>query len=197
MQSKLGIPTIATGDIFREIAKRKTKLATTVKENMSKGELVPDDITIKVLKERLVRKSCEKGFILDGYPRNINQAQALEKFAKIDAIVQLVVPEWISVERLSSRRICKNCGEVYNLRFLKPRRPGVCDKCGGELYQRIDDTPKVIKERLKVYERQTQPLLEYYKGKVPFVEFECENVEIPPEVAVAEILKGLERYNLS
>ena len=197
MQSKLSIPAIATGDIFREIAKRKTKLATTVKENMSKGELVPDDITIKVLKERLVRKSCEKGFILDGYPRNINQAQALEKFAKIDAIVQLVVPEWISVERLSSRRICKKCGEVYNLRFLKPRRPGVCDKCGGELYQRIDDTPKVIKERLKVYERQTQPLLEYYKDKVPFVEFECENVEIPPEVAVAEILKGLERYNLS
>jgi len=197
LQSKLSIPAIATGDIFREIAKRKTKLATTVKENMSKGELVPDDITIKVLKERLVRKSCEKGFILDGYPRNINQAQALEKFAKIDAIVQLVVPEWISVERLSSRRICKKCGEVYNLRFLKPSRPGVCDKCGGELYQRIDDTPKVIKERLKVYERQTQPLLEYYKGKVPFVEFECENVEIPPEVAVAEILKRLERHNLS
>ena len=197
MQSKLSIPAIATGDIFREIAKRKTKLAMTVKENMSKGELVPDDITIRVLKERLVRKSCEKGFILDGYPRNINQAQALEKFAKIDAIVQLVVPEWISVERLSSRRICKKCGEVYNLRFLKPRRPGVCDKCGGELYQRIDDTPKVIKERLKVYERQTQPLLEYYKGKVPFVEFECENVEIPPEVAVAEILKRLERHNLS
>lgn len=197
MQSKLGIPAIATGDIFREITKKVTKVAKTVKEYMSKGELVPDNITIKVLKERLVRKGCEKGFILDGYPRNINQAQALSKFAKIDAIVQLVVPEWISVERLSSRRICKNCGEVYNLRFLKPKRPGVCDKCGGELYQRIDDTPKVIKERLKVYERQTQPLLEYYKGKVPFVKFKCENVEIPPEVAVAEILKGLERLNLS
>jgi adenylate kinase len=197
LQSKLDIPAIATGDIFRELAKKETELAMTVKEYMSKGELVPDDITIKVLKKRIARDDCKKGFILDGYPRTIKQAQALDNFAKIDAIIQLIVPEWISVERLSSRRICRNCGEVYNLMFLKPKKHGVCDKCGGKLYQRIDDTPKVIKERLKVYERQTQPLLEYYKGKVSFVKFKCESIDIPPQVAVAEILKGLEKLNFS
>jgi len=121
----------------------------------------------------------------------------LGNVAKIDAVVHLLVPEWVIVERLSSRRICKNCGAVYNIRFLKPRKEGVCDKCGGELYQRIDDTPKVIKDRLRIYEKQTRPLLEYYEGKVPFVEFKCESVETPPEVAVTEIVKGLKKLNLA
>lgn len=174
----------------------ETKLGKTVKEYMSKGELVPDNIVIEVLKERLAREDCRKGFILDGYPRTIEQAEALDKIAKVDAIIRLIVPEWIIVERLSNRRICKNCGEVYNLRYLKPKKPGVCDKCDGELYQRIDDTPKVIKERLGVYERQTKPLLGYYKGMVPFVEFKCEKIDIPPEVAVVEILESLRKLHL-
>ncbi len=164
---------------------------------MSKGELVPDNIVIEVLKKRLAKDDCKKGVILDGYPRTVDQAKALENFTEIDVIIRLIVPEWVIVERLSSRRICKNCGAVYNIRFLKPKKEGICDKCGGELYQRIDDTPKVIKERLKIYEKQTQPLLEYYRGKVPFVEFKCESVDIPPEVAVAEILKRLEKLILS
>lgn len=195
LQSKLGIPAIATGDILREIVKEETKLSRKVKEYMSKGELVPDNIIVEVLKERLVKNDCKKGFILDGYPRTIEQAEVLGTFVKIDAIIRLLVPEWIIVERLSSRRICRNCGEVYNIQFLKPKKPGICDKCGGELYQRIDDTPRVIKERLKVYERQTKPLLEYYKGKVPFTEFKCESIDIPPEIAVAEILKGLQELD--
>lgn len=197
LQLKLGIPAIAIGDIFREMVKEKTPLSEKIKKFMSNGELVSDDIVIEVLKERLGKGDCRKGFILDGYPRTIEQAKALDNFTEIDAIVHLLVPEWIIIERLSSRRICRNCGAVYNLRFLKPKKEGICDKCGGELYQRIDDTPKVIKERLKVYERQTQPLLKYYKGKVPFVEFKCESIDLPPDVAVAEILKGLEKLNLS
>ncbi len=196
LQSKLGIPAIATGDIFRKIVKEETKLSDKVKGYITRGELVPDNIVIKVLNERLARDDCKKGFILDGYPRTIGQAEALNSLAKIDAVIHLLVPERIIIERLSSRRICRNCGEVYNIRFLKPKKEGVCDKCGGELYQRIDDTPKVIKERLKVYERQSQPLLEYYKGKIPFVEFKCEDIDVPPEVAVAEILKGLKKQNL-
>jgi adenylate kinase len=179
------------------MVKEKLPLSEKIKKYMSNGELVSDDIVIEVLKERLDKDDCRKGFILDGYPRTIEQAKALDNFAKIDAIIHLLVPEWIIIKRLSSRRICRNCGAVYNLRFLKPKKEGICDKCGGELYQRIDDTPKVIKERLKVYERQTQPLLEYYKGKVPFVEFKCETIDLPPDVAVAEILKGLKKLNLS
>lgn len=197
LHAKLSIPAVATGAIFREMKKEETTLGEEIRKYVSNGKLVPDKIAIGVLRERIAKEDCRNGFILDGYPRTIEQAKALDDFAKIDAIIRLLVPEWIIIERLSSRRICKSCGEVYNIRFLKPKREGKCDKCGGELYQRIDDTSEVIKERLKVYERQTQPLLEYYEGKVPFVEFKCESVNLPPEVAVMEILKGLKKLNLS
>jgi adenylate kinase len=196
LQLKLGIPAIATGDLMREIVKRKTELAKTVKEYMSRGELVPDNIVIEALSERIARDDCERGFILDGFPRTIEQARALSRITNVDAVIILSVPEWLIVERLSSRRICKNCGEVYNILYLKPKKEGVCDKCGGELYQRIDDTPKVIKERLQVYERQTQPLLEYYCDKAPFVEFKCDRLDTSPEVAVEEILKKLAKLKL-
>jgi adenylate kinase len=112
----------------------------------------------------------------------------------IDLIIQLSVPEAIIVERLSTRRICKSCGEVYNVRYLKPKVDGVCDKCGGVLYQRSDDTPRVIRERIRVYERQTQPILEYYKRKgVRFVEFRTESIDMPPETAVEAIVKDLKK----
>jgi adenylate kinase len=135
---------------------------------------------------------------LDGYPRNLDQAKFLENLAKIDVIIQLIVPEWIIIERLSARRICKNCGEVYNLRYLKPKVDMICDKCGGSLYQRPDDTPEVIKKRIQVYEQQTQPILEYYREKgIPFVGFKTESLEMPPEVAVEEIFKGLKNLKLA
>lgn len=196
LQLKLGLPAIATGDLLREIVRKKSKLARTVKEYMSKGELVPDAIVIEVLKERLARDDCEEGFILDGFPRTIDQAKALDNVTRIDAVINLTVPEWLIIERLSSRRICKKCGDVYNTLYLKPKKEGICDKCGGELYQRIDDTPEVVKERLKVYERQTEPLIEYYSGKVSLVEFKCERLDMPPEIAVEEILKKLGKLNL-
>ncbi|MEM3553909.1 MAG: nucleoside monophosphate kinase, partial [Candidatus Bathyarchaeia archaeon] len=136
--------------------------------------------------------------ILDGYPRTTEQAKALGEIAKIDAIIHLIVPDWIIIERLSSRRICKNCGAIYNLLFLKPKNDMVCDHCGGPLYQRSDDKPEVVKQRIEVYEKQTQPLLDYYREKrVPFVEVKCEKLETPPEVIVQEILKGLKRLGLA
>jgi adenylate kinase len=193
LEPTLGIKAIAMGDIFREAIKQGTPLGKKVEKYLNSGQLVPDDTVIEVLKERTSRKDCEKGFILDGFPRTIEQAKALAKIAKIDAIINLQVPDWIIIERLSSRRICKNCGAVYNIHFLKPKTEGICDKCGGPLYQRQDDTEKVIKERIKVYEKQTQPLIQYYKGKVPFVNFECKTLDIPPENAVAHILNGLRK----
>jgi adenylate kinase len=193
LQSKLAVDVIATGDVFREILKEDTSLGKKVKGYVEKGLLVPDDVVLEVLKERLARIPEGKGFILDGYPRTLEQAKALEKIVKVNVVIQLIVPDWIIVERLSTRRICKNCGEVYNIRYLKPKKDMICDKCGGTLYQRPDDTAEVIKKRIKVYEEQTQPILQYYKKKdVTFVEFKTESLETPPEVAVEQILKGLD-----
>jgi len=198
LKDKLNVEVIATGDIFREMIKENTSLGGRVKAYVESGLLVPDDVTFDVLKESLAKIPKGKGFILDGYPRTVEQAKALDRIANIDAIIHLTVPEWIIVERLSSRRICQNCGAIYNLLFLKPEKDMVCDKCGGPLYQRSDDTPEVIKKRIEVYEKQTQPLLEYYRAKkVPFVEVKCEKLETPPEVIVEEILKGLKRLNLA
>lgn len=197
LQTKLGLDVIAMGDIFREIMKEDTPLGRKVKGFVEKGQLVPDDVVIEVLKQRLARSSSMKGFILDGYPRTIEQAKALDALVKIDGVIQLTVPDWIIIERLSSRRICKNCGEVYNVRFLKSKVEGICDKCGGQLYQRTDDTAQVIKDRIGVYERQTEPIMQHYKEKkVPFVEFNCESLDLPPEVAVESIVKQLKRSRL-
>jgi adenylate kinase len=183
---------------MREIMEEDTPLGKKVKGFVEKGQLVPDDVVIQVLQQRLAKSSSKKGFILDGFPRTIEQAKALGKLVKIDGVIQLTVPDWIIIERLSSRRICKKCGEVYNIRFLKPKVEGICDKCGGQLYQRSDDTPEVIKDRIGVYERQTEPILQYYKEKkVPFVEFKCESLDLPPEVAVESILKQLKQVRLA
>jgi len=198
LQGKLGVDVIAMGDIFREIMKEDTPLGKKVKGFVEKGQLVPDDVVIEVLKQRLSKVSSSKGFILDGFPRTIDQAKALEKIAQIGAVILLAVPDWIIIERLSTRRICKNCGEVYNVRYLKPKVEGVCDKCGGQLYQRSDDTAEVIKDRIKVYEKQTQPILQYYKEKkVPQVEFKTESLDMPPEIAVEKILNDLKGKGLA
>jgi len=197
LQMKLGVDVIAMGDIFREIMKTDTNLGRKVKGFVEKGQLVPDNVVIEVLERRLSEVSSKKGFILDGFPRTIEQAKALDDLTKIDAVIQLVVPDLIIVKRLSSRRLCKKCGEVYNIRFLKPRSEGVCDKCGGQLFQRSDDTPQVIRDRIAVYERQTEPILRYYgEKKMPIVQFKCESLDSPPEVAVSSILEQLEKKRL-
>jgi adenylate kinase len=198
LQTKLGVDVIAMGDIFREIMKEDTELGKKVKGYVEKGLLVPDDIVIEVLKQRLAKIPKGKGFILDGYPRTVEQAETLEEIAKIDVSILLMVPDWIIIERLSSRRICKNCGAVYNIRFLKPKVDMVCDKCGGALYQRSDDTPEVIKKRIQVYEEQTRPILHLFKErKVPFVVANCDALDTPPETVVETILKELSKLKMA
>lgn len=198
LQAKLGVDVIAMGDIFREIMKEESPLGRKVKQFVESGKLVPDEVVIEVLRSRLAKVSSKNGFILDGFPRTLKQAEALDKITKLDAVILLIVPDWIIVERLSTRRICKNCGEVYNIRYLKPKTEGICDKCGGPLYQRADDTEQVIKDRIKVYEQQTMPIIEYYKQKnVPIIENRCESLDMPPEVAVDNILKELKKLKLA
>ena len=197
LKEKLGIETIATGDIFRELIKQDSPLAKKVKGYVEKGLLVPDDVVIEVLKDRLSKIPKGKGFILDGFPRTLEQAKALESVTSLNVILFVEVPDWIIIERLSSRRICKNCGAVYNTRFLKPKVEGVCDKCGGGLYQRSDDTPEVIKKRLQVYQEQSKPLIEYFKEKkIPFVVSQTTSLDQPPEPIVDEMIEELKKRKI-
>jgi adenylate kinase len=198
LQAKLGVDVIAMGDIFRELIKEDSELGRKVKGYVEKGVLVPDDVVVEVLKQHLSKISKGKGFILDGYPRTLDQAKTLDAITKIDVILLLNVPDWIIIERLSTRRICRNCGTVYNTRFLKPKVEGVCDKCGGPLYQRSDDTIEVIKKRLSVYQEQTKPLLEFYKKKqIPFIVSNATALETPPEPMVEQLLAGLKQLKLA
>ncbi len=198
LQMKLDIDTVSTGDIFRQIMKTDSPLGKKVKTYVEGGLLVPDDIVIDIIKKRLSEIPLGKGFILDGFPRTLEQAKALEKVAYIDVVLLLLVPDWIIIERLSSRRICRDCGAVYNVRYLKPKVDMVCDKCGGTLYQRSDDTSEVIKRRIEVYEEQTQPIMEHFKGKkIPFVVSNCEALDTPPEIVVEQMLKELRKLKLA
>jgi adenylate kinase len=198
LQAKLGVEVIAMGDIFRESVKQNSELGKKVKRYVEAGMLVPDDIVVEALKARLSNVPNGKGFILDGYPRTLAQAKILEGIASIDVILELKVPDWIIVERLSSRRICRNCGTVYNLKFLKPKVEGVCDKCGGELYQRSDDNPEVIKKRLQVYRYMTRPLLQFYREKnVTFTESEATSLNTPPEAVVEDMISKLKKLKLA
>lgn len=198
LQSKLGVDVIAMGDIFREIMREDSELGKKVKGYVEKGLLVPDDIVVEVLKQRLAKVPKGRGFILDGYPRTVEQVKALEAIAKIDVIILLMVPDWIIIERLSTRRICKNCGAVYNIRFLKPKVDMICDKCGGPLYQRPDDTAEVVKKRIEVYEEQTRPILQLFRERtVPFVVASCDALDTPPETVVEVILKELRKLKLA
>ncbi|MHA1583245.1 MAG: adenylate kinase [Candidatus Baldrarchaeia archaeon] len=169
LSKKYSIPHIAMGDILREEVARKTPLGKKVNVYMSKGELVPDEIVIEVLKKRLQEADCVDGFILDGFPRTLNQAKALDNMLnelnlKIDAVIYIDVPDEEIMKRLSLRRTCKVCGRIYNLHYNPPKQDGKCDVCGGELIIRDDDKPEVIKNRLKVYNDQTKPLVDYYES---------------------------------
>jgi adenylate kinase len=198
LQSKLGVAVIAMGDTFREILKEDTPLGKNVKGYVEKGLLVPDDIVIDVLKQRLAEVPKDRGFILDGYPRTIAQAGVLEGIFKIDVILLQMVPDWIIIERLSSRRICRICSAVYNIRYLKPKVEGICDRCGGSLYQRQDDKPEVIKRRIQVYQEQTSPILQHYKEKkIPFVISKITALETKPETVVEQIIEELRKLKLA
>ncbi len=174
---KLGIPQISTGDMLRAAVAEGTELGKKAKEYMDKGQLVPDEVVIGIVKERLAKPDCEKGFILDGFPRTVPQAEALdgileEMGRKIDYVINIVVPDEEILKRLTGRRTCKKCGAMYHVVYNPPKKEGVCDKCGGELYQRDDDKEETIKNRLKVYADQTAPLVEYYRGKGVLVDID-------------------------
>ncbi len=175
LREALELPHVASGDLFRENLKNETELGLKAKVYMDRGELVPDDVTIAMVMDRLSRPDCAEGALLDGFPRTIAQAEALDEALaaqghKISAVANIAVPDEVLVERVSGRRICRTCGEAYHVQFNPPKQPGVCDEDGGELYQRDDDQPETVRKRLKVYWEQTSPLIDYYRDKGVLVE---------------------------
>lgn len=167
---KYGIPHISTGDMFRAAIKEGTELGLQAKSFMDQGALVPDTVTIGIVRERLSKDDCAKGFLLDGFPRTVAQAEALEEITssldrKINYVINIDVDQAILLERLTGRRICKSCGSTYHLVFNPPAKEGVCDRCGGELYQRADDNAETVENRLQVNIAQTKPLLDFYEAK--------------------------------
>ncbi len=162
IKDRYAVPHISTGDMFREALKQGTEFGKKAQEYMNRGELVPDDVTVGMVQERVAREDCVNGFMLDGFPRNLAQAEALSRITKIAAAVLIEVPEEVSLERLSGRRQCRRCGTIFHLKFVPPKQEGVCDRCGGELYQRDDDKPEAIKERLAIYRSETMPIAQYY-----------------------------------
>lgn len=159
------IPHVATGDIFRREVDEGSELGEKVKDYLDRGELVPDEVVIQVVEKRLSEPDCQDGFVLDGYPRTLDQAEALDEIVDIDLVINLDVSEEVIINRLSSRRICRDCGEIYNLESIPPEEEGICDECGGELYQREDDKPGVIRNRLGEYEERSRPLIDYYRDE--------------------------------
>ena len=165
---EFGIPHISTGDMFRAAVKEGTELGRKAKACMDAGKLVPDEVTIGIVKERLAKPDCKKGFILDGFPRTVEQADALTGILKelglsLTAALNITVPAADLIERAVGRRICKSCGATYHVKFNPPQKAGVCDTCAGDLYQRADDSEETMKNRLSVYEAQTKPLIAYYE----------------------------------
>jgi adenylate kinase len=198
LKAKLGVEVIAMGDIFRAQVKGNSELGKKVKSYVEKGALVPDEIVVEVLKQHLAEIPNGSSVILDGFPRTLKQAKTLETILQLDVIILLDVPDWIIIERLSSRRTCKNCNAVYNVRFLKPKIEGICDKCNCELCQRSDDSQDVIKNRLKIYQDQTSPLLIYYKEKnVPIITSKTTDIDTPPGPLVEQMFEELRKLKLA
>jgi adenylate kinase len=190
IQKKYMIPQISTGDLLREAVKNRTDLGLSAKQFMDRGELVPDHLVLKLLQQRIAKADCNKGFILDGFPRNAEQAEALEELGiSADRVLNFNVGEKIVLDRLAGRRTCKDCKAIFNIKTAPPKVEGVCDKCGGQLYQREDQKPEVIKERLKVYNDQTVPLVEYYRKKKLLIDI---NAEVAPEKIFAEVENAIE-----
>lgn len=164
---KYGVPHISTGDIFRENIKNGTELGKKAQEYMNRGELVPDELVCEIATDRLSREDCAEGFLLDGFPRTVFQAEKLDEFLtangkKVDAVINLEVEKEELITRLTGRRVCRKCGASFHVVNIPPKTEGVCDYCGGELYQRDDDTVETAENRISVYDNQTKPLVDYY-----------------------------------
>ncbi|GIM46139.1 adenylate kinase [Collibacillus ludicampi] len=195
--SEFGIPHISTGDMFRAAIKEGTPLGLQAKSYMDQGKLVPDEVTIGIVRERLSKPDTKHGALMDGFPRTVAQAEALDRMVeelgmKIDHAINLEVDRDLLLARLTGRRVCKSCGSTYHVEFNPPAKDGICDKCAGELYQRADDTAETVATRLDVYFEQTAPLLEYYnaKGVLRSVNGEAGIDEVYREIS--GILRGVE-----
>ena len=165
---KYNAPHISTGSVFRRNIKEGTRLGKRVKKYMDAGELVPDEIVISIVADRLKEDDCANGFLLDGFPRTVHQAEELDKYLEsrgfpIDRVIDLVADEVLLMSRMIGRRVCRVCGATYHVKNMPPKKEGVCDICGGEVYQRADDTEETVKNRFQVYQKQTMPLIEYYE----------------------------------
>lgn len=184
ISEKLNLPHISTGDIFRDNIKRKTEIGLKIKSIIDGGDLCPDDLTIEIVKQRLSEKDCENGYLLDGFPRNMTQAKALDESAAPDKIIELVIPLEKIERRITGRRSCVKCKSSFHVDLIGNRKE--CPTCGGELFVRDDDNPTSVKERLAVYKEQTAPLIEYYaqQGKLFPI-----NADLPIEEVFANILK--------
>ncbi len=197
LQAEFNIPVISTGVILREAVEKKNKLGIEVENIMKKGGLVPDHIILEIIKERIKQEDCKNGYIFDGFPRNIEQANLLEKINKehneyIDYVFYFEIPFSEIIQRLSNRRVCKECSTNYNLLFNSPKENDTCDLCGGELYQREDDREETIKNRLKVFTKQTVPLKKYYEEKKMLKVIDAKLSE-NAFLAIKKILQGIHK----
>jgi adenylate kinase len=195
---QMEIPHISTGDLLRGEIKEGTELGKKAKEYIDDGDLVPDELVIDILKERIEKPDASKGFILDGFPRTIPQAEALDKITKIDVVVNIIQKDHILISKIAARRTCRKCGEIYNLAHIKdgeldmppllPKVEGKCDKCGGKLYKRDDQEEDIVRNRLEVYKKQTEPLIEFYREKGIMVDVV---VRGGPDKVVPDILEAI------
>ena len=193
MEEQFHLPHISTGEMFRENMRDNTPLGAAVKQYMDTGQWVPDDLAIRMLKERIKQPDCKNGFILDGFPRTIPQADALKRIAKIDAVLNFTAPDKVILDRLSGRRTCRKCGAIYHIRNIPPKKEGICDKCGGELYQREDEKEEIVKIRLAEHEKKTAPLIDYYRkeGLLHDVDVSSSISESPKVIAAIRKILGL------
>ncbi len=188
---KYGVPQISTGDIFRKNIKEGTELGKKAQEYMNSGGLVPDELVVDLVKDRLMQSDCVNGYLLDGFPRTIAQAEQLDEFLKeqgteLDAVINFEVGYESLMERLTGRRLCKACGASYHIKNFPPKTEGICDVCGGELIQRDDDTEETARKRIEVYEESTAPLIEYYTRSGDLKNFDAEK---DPEEVFADIVR--------
>jgi adenylate kinase len=192
LMNKLGIPHISTGDLVREEIRNQTPLGKKIEKYSSSGTLVPDEIITEMLKKRLASE-VSKGFILEGYPRTVGQAHELDKITELDAVVNLDVPDSVIVDRLSARLQCRTCGAIYNEKTMKPKVPGKCDKDKGELFRRVDDQPEVIRERLRIYQEASEPVISFYRSKNLLKDIRNEDSNADPAIVVEQIAKAIKQ----
>lgn len=189
---ELNVPHISTGDLFRANIKNETELGKEVKAILASGGLVPDEVTIKMVENRLAEDNAKTGYILDGFPRTIAQADALEKMSELDAVVNFTLEQEEIIRRLSGRRVCKSTGKTYHITSNPPKVEGIDDETGEPLIQRDDDKPEAIAHRLEVYEASTAPLIDYYRGKGKLIELDCSGT---PDSILEDLIKKLNNLN--